>query len=534
MSGSGEELMKRYAEDYMAQMFYFCLKKTRNGKEAEDLAGDISLNIIAALGKGTVPVNFSAWVWQIARNAYSRWVFRRHQGLGPGEADISEYEIADGRKSMEEERIYEEELKLLRRELAFIAADYRDILVAYYMETKKTQEIADALNLPKGTVVSKLFRARKILKEGMEMAREFGSKSYKPENVEFCASGYVTESLPWGAVARKMPTNILLEAAQNPSTLEELAISLGTALPYMEEEVELLEKATLLKKVGNQYITNFLIISKEARMQLYYLMRGNSQVRSELLDKIVSETLGELRRLGIVRGGMDDNSLKWWAVIYAADYFLSCIQGICNIWEPEERENGDRWGFVGYEDCTLPEDNDMGVNKNVDVEEKAAFCWYSIVDYNMYRRAGALGYTDALFLRDIIRNRRSISSFTEIEKERWKRIENVFAHAEADGSITPDIPVLEGSAAEEIKKIWSAHPLAGKLTESLQTLFEDCKNILRKNNSPLLENQLSYYASMEIQYIRMITVRDEVDSGRLAVPEVPERSTVAMWLELKE
>lgn len=530
------ELMERYTEDYMTKVYYFCLKRTGNDKDAEDLTAEVSLNIITALRKGTVPVNFSAWVWQIARNAYSRWVSRKHQGIGPGEADINDYEIADSRKSVEEEKIYEEDLKLLRRELAFIASDYRNILVAYYMEEKKTHEIAAALNLPKGTVVSKLFRARKILKEGMEMAREFGSKSYNPENVDFCASGWITENLPWRAVERKMPKNILLEASNNPCTLEELAISLGTALPYMEEETELLRKATLLKKVGNQYITNFPVISRENRMQIYNLMRENSEERSGLLDRIVSETLRELRRLGIAPANMDDNDLKWWAVIYAAEYFISCIQGMKNIWEPEERENGDRWGFIGYEECVLPEDDDMGMNKNVDEEEKAAFCWCSIPDYNLWQRANILGYSDALFLRDIIKNGRKVESFSEAEMKRWKRMENCFVHTEADGSITPDIPVLKGTAAEEIRKIWRAHSLAPKLSESLQTLFDRCKNTLQKNGSPMLdmESQLDYAVSMELSYVKMITVRDEVDGGRLAVPEEPQRSTVAMWLEFKE
>ena len=68
-----EKLINEFTENYMKQLFFFCLKKTGNHFEAEDLAQDISLHIITALSNGTIPTSFSAWVWQIARNRYSRW-----------------------------------------------------------------------------------------------------------------------------------------------------------------------------------------------------------------------------------------------------------------------------------------------------------------------------------------------------------------------------------------------------------------------------------------------------------------------------
>ena len=73
-----DRLTAEFAENYMEKLFYFCLKKTGNTAEAEDLTQDIADQIISALNKGTVPDNFAAWVWQIARNRYSVWAKRRH------------------------------------------------------------------------------------------------------------------------------------------------------------------------------------------------------------------------------------------------------------------------------------------------------------------------------------------------------------------------------------------------------------------------------------------------------------------------
>ena len=55
-----DRLIREFTENYMEKLFYFCLKKTGNHVEAEDLTQDIALQIITALNKGTIPVSFSA------------------------------------------------------------------------------------------------------------------------------------------------------------------------------------------------------------------------------------------------------------------------------------------------------------------------------------------------------------------------------------------------------------------------------------------------------------------------------------------
>ena len=73
-----DQLINEFTENYMEKLFYFCLKKTGNNVEAEDLTQDIALQIITALNRGAIPTSFSAWVWQIARNRYSVWATVKH------------------------------------------------------------------------------------------------------------------------------------------------------------------------------------------------------------------------------------------------------------------------------------------------------------------------------------------------------------------------------------------------------------------------------------------------------------------------
>ena len=74
-----EKLAEEFVEQYMEKLFYFCLKKTGDSHEAEDLTQDIALQVLTALQGGTAPRNFSAWVWKIARNRYSVWADCKHR-----------------------------------------------------------------------------------------------------------------------------------------------------------------------------------------------------------------------------------------------------------------------------------------------------------------------------------------------------------------------------------------------------------------------------------------------------------------------
>ena len=68
-----KRLAEEYARDYMGKIFYYCLRKTGDSHEAEDLASDITLQILTALHEGVEILSFPAWVWQIARNRYALW-----------------------------------------------------------------------------------------------------------------------------------------------------------------------------------------------------------------------------------------------------------------------------------------------------------------------------------------------------------------------------------------------------------------------------------------------------------------------------
>ncbi len=526
-------LITEFTENYMEKMFYFCLKKTGNNNEAEDLTQDIALNIIAALSKGTVPVSFSAWVWQIARNRYSAWADAKHRKImSVTGSDINDYELEDECTDILGGMIHSEQLSLLRRELAFISRDYRDIVVAYYIEDKSVREIADILSLSVETVKKRLQRSRKILKEGMDMAREFGVRSYKPENVRFAATGSQPSGLPWSAVNRSIPKNILLQASNNPSTVEELSMELGIALPYMEEEVKLLYKATLLEKTGDKYVTNFFILDKECQIDDYNVLREGSNERSRLIKEFIEDSLSEIRALGIAGEHISDNAIKWWLLPDILDECIETVVERSNVYEPPVRANGENWGFVGTEVVTIPERTVMGHNGCGN--EKNMFWTYKYDDYGMWDQCGEAKYDWVMLLGDIIRNGRKVSSFAENENVVWENINGKYAHADETGRVIYDILVFKDDDMDKIHDIFLKHKNYEPLIKNCQAAYDRIEEIFKKYSHKVLHDNIGYNIRMEMYAIRMMAVHDLVEENYLELPKEPDKSSLGMHFILSE
>ena len=360
-----DRLINEFAENYMEKLFYFCLKKTGNNIEAEDLTQDVALNIITALNKGTIPTSFSAWIWQIARNRYSVWAKEKHsRNESVTGSDIGDYEIEDESENILDEMIHTEQKALLRRELAFIKSDYRNIVVAYYLENKNVCEIAESLSLSTNTVKSRLLRARKILKEGIDMAREFGKLSYNPEQIDFICNGlFGTDGEPGNYISRMLCKNILLAAYRTPSTAEELAMEVGVALPYMEEELRGLVDATLMKKNGNKYETNFFIVSADAQEKINVHLRA---ITPELTRAVISAMEYEINWKNENcpewhEGYQPFEDMKWALLMYQTDVINFDTLDAFNAtrkelpkanlgkWGHTIRPNGGEWDLLGME-----------------------------------------------------------------------------------------------------------------------------------------------------------------------------------------
>ena len=476
-----DQLTGEFAENYMEKLFYFCLKKTGSHIEAEDLTQDIALQIITALNKGTIPTSFSAWIWQIARNRYSIWAKAKHNlNESVTGSDIGDYEIEDKSENILDEMIHTEQMALLRRELAFIKSDYRNIIVAYYIENKNVREIAESLSLSTNTVKSRLLRARQILKEGMDMAREFGKRSYNPEEIVYSnictAPGELGQ--PWTLMDPKLNQNIFLACYDNPMTAEELAIEVGVALPYMEDTVKHLTAQTLLVKSGDKYETNFPIISREAQQKIHFYYEGILPQLIALITEDIDRLMAQYEEAGLCYYGeyQSYEEAKWMLLM---DFYKSLYSLCAN--SPKDklgntpRQNRGIWDVVGFEKCDFCPDL-VGFHCQYD-----GFVHYRFGYCGIQNRTPAnLTKDEAHELRLMVEGKKSKN-----ESIREKLIKYGYAYKK-EGKFIPNVGVIKQSTCQAFLKFCKKKKFSpefvehsnvrGTLNESILQTIETINN----------------------------------------------------------
>lgn len=167
------ELVERYAP----RVFSVLRGLLASEADAEDVSQEVFLKVYRSLPRFHRRSSLFTWIYRVAVNAAHDWgkKHRRHrhaslsrspEGSGNEILDpVAEGEIPAA--GLEEG----ERIRAVHAALAELPERYRTILVLRELEGLTYEEIADALSLKKGTVESRLFRARQMLKQVMSRLR---------------------------------------------------------------------------------------------------------------------------------------------------------------------------------------------------------------------------------------------------------------------------------------------------------------------------------------------------------------------------
>lgn len=141
-------------------MYRLALHLLRDPHDANDAAQESLVKILRTLDRFDERRSFRAWIFQITRNTCID-EHRRRKRQAWDEAP----ELADPAPSPVHLIAKEQSAVVVRRALQQLAPLYREVLVLYHFEHLKYAEIADVLQIPLGTVMNRIFRARQKFKE---------------------------------------------------------------------------------------------------------------------------------------------------------------------------------------------------------------------------------------------------------------------------------------------------------------------------------------------------------------------------------
>ena len=165
-----EVLFKKYREQ-VARLVYSIVK---HEALVQDIVQEVFLLVFRHLSKFRQHAAFKTWIYRITVNESLRQLerARRWQPLPDGDAERSKIPstliVFENGESPERVLIDGEQKALVHDALNSIRPHHRTILVLYYLEDLSVQEIAEVLEIPEGSVKSRLFYARDGLRKVLD------------------------------------------------------------------------------------------------------------------------------------------------------------------------------------------------------------------------------------------------------------------------------------------------------------------------------------------------------------------------------
>ena len=152
---------------YKAQVFRTALAITRDSSTAEDILQESFMRFYANIDRLDESRPLAPWLYRVVVNLSYNWVTRRGRWLAPLEYAIDLLR-SDPKTSPEKVAERNELQQIVREALDSINFEHRVVLVLFYLGGFSLKEVAYILDLPEGTVKSRLHYGRERLRVRLE------------------------------------------------------------------------------------------------------------------------------------------------------------------------------------------------------------------------------------------------------------------------------------------------------------------------------------------------------------------------------
>jgi len=151
-------------------LYNFAHWLTQSREEAEDLVQETYAKALRGFGSFQPGTNFRAWIFRILRNTFltSRTGLAATRTVSLETEDDQEQTVAVSRETPESILLEQASQQQVQAALEQVPLIFREVLLLCDVEEMSYQEIAETLGVPIGTVMSRLYRARKALRRALE------------------------------------------------------------------------------------------------------------------------------------------------------------------------------------------------------------------------------------------------------------------------------------------------------------------------------------------------------------------------------
>lgn len=182
---SAEQRRKRFEDDalqYMNQLYSAALRYTKNPADAQDLVQDTYAKAYVSFHQFEPGTNLKAWLYRILTTTFINTYRKDQRRPQQSDQELEDWQIADASSHTSDQGKSAEDVVLeylpdsdIKRALAEIPEEFRIAVYLADVEGFSYKEIAEIVDVPTGTVMSRLHRGRKQLREKLtDYARELG------------------------------------------------------------------------------------------------------------------------------------------------------------------------------------------------------------------------------------------------------------------------------------------------------------------------------------------------------------------------
>jgi RNA polymerase sigma-70 factor, ECF subfamily len=174
VSGLSRSDFEALALPLVDPLYNFARWMSGDPEEARDLVQETFAKALKARGSFREGSNFRAWMFRILRNTFltSRTGLARRQTVQEGDDGLAE--LAVSAETPEMILVRRADTELVRQAIAALPSPFQEVLILADLEELRYHEIAEALDIPVGTVMSRLSRARGLLRE--HLAKALGAR----------------------------------------------------------------------------------------------------------------------------------------------------------------------------------------------------------------------------------------------------------------------------------------------------------------------------------------------------------------------
>lgn len=158
-------------EIYKDKIFQICYRMLGNRHEAEDIAQEAFLRAYVNINSFNINLKFSSWLYRIATNLCIDRIRKKKPDYYldaevAGTDGLTMYSQIPAETRLPEDDVESLELRdTIQKEISKLQEKYRTVIVLKYIEELSLNEISEILDIPLGTVKTRIHRGREALRK---------------------------------------------------------------------------------------------------------------------------------------------------------------------------------------------------------------------------------------------------------------------------------------------------------------------------------------------------------------------------------